>query len=76
MIKEMFEEVFREVMLFMPVALLCQILAFAGTVAMWSITVFIGAPVSFLMLWKMLAVVALVVAIAALGQMKAKGMIP
>lgn len=76
MIKDMLNDVMKEIMLFIPALVACQTLAFAATIFMWSITVFIGAPVGFLMLWKFLALFGLIVAIAAQGQMKAKGIIP
>jgi hypothetical protein len=74
MIKEMFEDVFREVMLFLPIIVALETLAFAVTVFIWSVATLAGLGLLFSVLWKFFAIVALVVAVLALGQVKARGL--
>lgn len=74
MIKEMFEDVFREIMLFLPILVVTESLALAATVFIWSIGTLAGLGLLFSVLWKMFAVLALVVAVLALGQVKARGL--
>lgn len=74
MIKEMFEDVFREVMLFLPILVVTESLALAATVFIWSIGTLAGLGLLFMVLWKFFAALALVVAVLALGQVKARGL--
>lgn len=74
MIKEMIEDVAKEVMLFLSILVFTQTLAVAASVSVWSICTLAGMDVLFSVLWEFFAVLALVVGLLALGQVKAKGL--
>ena len=70
----MFDDLLKELFLFLPILMLTQVVALAAAVGIWSVGTLAGLAMVFTVLWKMFAVLALVVAVLALGQVKAKGL--
>lgn len=70
----MFDDLLKEVFLFLPAIVMTQVLALAATVFVWSLGVFAGLGLLFGVLWKTFAFIALIIAILAVGQVKAKGL--
>lgn len=70
----MFDDLLKELFLFLPAIVMTQVLALAATVFVWSLGTLAGMVLVFSVLWKTFAFIALIIAILAVGQVKAKGL--